>query len=80
MIRDVHPGTGSRIRILIFYLSRIHDPWVKKTPDPRSGSVFGLQIIKKYVRSDLTCLKELHLSSEVSKRLEVTACVKRIFA
>ncbi len=34
MIRDVQPG--SRIRILIFYPSRIPDPGVKKAPDPGS--------------------------------------------
>jgi hypothetical protein len=32
MIRDVHPGSGSRVRLLI-----IPDPEVKKAPD--SGSV-----------------------------------------
>jgi hypothetical protein len=32
MIRDVHPGSGSRVRLLI-----IPDPGVKKAPD--SGSV-----------------------------------------
>jgi hypothetical protein len=37
MIRDVQ--LGSRIRILIFYPSRIPDPGVKKAPDP--GSVFA---------------------------------------
>jgi hypothetical protein len=37
MIRDVHPG--SRIRILIFYPSRIPDPGVKKAPDSESGSL-----------------------------------------
>jgi hypothetical protein len=38
MIRDVHPGSGSRIRILTFYPSQIPDPGVKKAPDPGSGS------------------------------------------
>jgi hypothetical protein len=37
MIRDVHPG--SRVRILIFYPSRIPDPGVKKAPDPRSATL-----------------------------------------
>jgi hypothetical protein len=32
MIRDVHPGSGSRI--LIFYPSWIPDPGVKKAPNP----------------------------------------------
>ncbi len=32
------PGCSSRIRILIFYPSRIPDPGVKKAPDPGSGS------------------------------------------
>ncbi len=32
------PGCSSRIRILIFYPSRIPNPEVKKAPDPRSGS------------------------------------------
>jgi hypothetical protein len=38
MIWDVHPGSGSRIRILIFYPSRILDPGDNKAPDPVSGS------------------------------------------
>jgi hypothetical protein len=36
MIWEVHPG--SRIRILIFYPSRILDPGVKMATDPGSGS------------------------------------------
>jgi hypothetical protein len=36
--RVVHPGCGSRIRILIFYPSRIPNLGVKKAPDPGSGS------------------------------------------
>ncbi len=36
MIRDVHPGSESRI--LVFYPSRIPDPWIKKAKDPGSGS------------------------------------------
>ncbi len=36
MIRVVHPGSGSRIRILIFL--PIPDPGIKKAPDPGSGS------------------------------------------
>ncbi len=32
------PGCSSRIRILIFYASRIPYPGVKKAPDPGSGS------------------------------------------
>jgi hypothetical protein len=36
MTRDVHPGSGARIRILIFSPSRIPDPEVKKAQDPRS--------------------------------------------
>jgi hypothetical protein len=38
MTRDFHPRSGSWIRILIFYPSRIPDPGIKKTPDPGSGS------------------------------------------
>jgi hypothetical protein len=38
MIRYVHPGSGSRIWILIFYPSRIPDPGVKQAPHPGSGS------------------------------------------
>jgi hypothetical protein len=38
MIRVVHLGSRSRIRILIFYPSRIPDPGVKKALDPGSGS------------------------------------------
>jgi hypothetical protein len=38
MIRAVHPGSGSRIRILIFYPSRIPDPGIKKPPDPGSAT------------------------------------------
>jgi hypothetical protein len=34
----VHPGSGSRIRILTFCPSRILDPGVKKAPDHGSGS------------------------------------------
>jgi hypothetical protein len=36
MIQFVHPGSGSRIRILIFL--PIPDTGVKKAPDPGSGS------------------------------------------
>ncbi len=32
------PDPGSRFRMLTFYTSRIPDPWVKKAPDPGSGS------------------------------------------
>ncbi len=32
--RKYDPGCSSRIRILIFYPSRIPDPGVKKAPDP----------------------------------------------
>jgi hypothetical protein len=38
MIRDVHPGSGSLIRILIFYLP-IPDPGVKKSQDPGSATL-----------------------------------------
>jgi hypothetical protein len=40
MIRVVHPGSGSRIRIPdpFFYPSRIPDPGVKKAPDPGSAT------------------------------------------
>ncbi len=31
----VHPGSGSRIRLLTFYPSRIPDPGVKKARDPQ---------------------------------------------
>jgi hypothetical protein len=36
--RKYDPSCSSRIRILIFYLSRIPDPGVKNPPDPGSGS------------------------------------------
>jgi hypothetical protein len=36
--RKYDPGCSSRIRILIFYPSRVPDPGVKKAPDPGSGS------------------------------------------
>ncbi len=36
--RKYDPGCSSRIRILIFYPSRIPDPGVKKAPDLGSGS------------------------------------------
>jgi hypothetical protein len=36
MIRVVHPGSGSRIRIMTFHPSRIPDPGVKRAPDPGS--------------------------------------------
>jgi hypothetical protein len=36
------PGCSSRIRILIFYLSRIPDPGVKKAPDPGSATLYIL--------------------------------------
>jgi len=38
MIRVFHPGSRSRIRMLIFYPSYIPDRGVKKAPDVRSGS------------------------------------------
>ncbi len=38
MIRVVHPGSGSWIRILICYPYRIPDPGVKMQPDPGAGS------------------------------------------
>jgi hypothetical protein len=42
MIRNVHPGSGSRIRILIFTYNgfRIPYPGVKKSPDPGSSTLF----------------------------------------
>jgi hypothetical protein len=38
-IRVVHPGCSSRIRILVFYPSRIPDPGIKKAPDPGSATL-----------------------------------------
>ncbi len=38
MIRDVHPGSGSRIRILIFYPSRIPNPGSRGQKGTGSGS------------------------------------------
>ncbi len=38
MIRVVHPGSASRIRILFFSSIPGPDPGVKKEPDPGSGS------------------------------------------
>jgi hypothetical protein len=43
MILVVHSGSGSRIRVLTFYPSRIQDPRVKKAPDPGSGSATLVQ-------------------------------------
>jgi hypothetical protein len=43
MIRVIHPGTGSRIRIF-FYLYRIPDPEVKKAPDHGSGALNFMRI------------------------------------
>ncbi len=37
-IPEPEPGSGTKIRILIFYPSRIPDPGVKKAPDPGSDS------------------------------------------
>jgi hypothetical protein len=37
-IPDVHPGSGSRIRILILKQFRIPDPGVTRAPDSGSGS------------------------------------------
>ncbi len=39
MIQDVHSGSGSRIRILIFYPSRIPDLGVKKSSYPGSATL-----------------------------------------
>jgi hypothetical protein len=36
--REYDPVCSSRIRILLFYPSRIPDPGVKRAPDPGSGS------------------------------------------
>jgi hypothetical protein len=49
MIRVVH--SGSRIRILTFYPSRIQNPGVEKAPDPGSGSAtlsngIGILLVK----------------------------------
>jgi hypothetical protein len=44
MIRDVHPGSGSRI--MIFYPSRTLDPGGKKTSDPGSGTLILDALIK----------------------------------
>ncbi len=44
MIRVVHPRSGSRIRILIFYPSRITDPGVKKAPDPGCKTSFVMAL------------------------------------
>jgi hypothetical protein len=38
MVRAVHPGFGSLIRILNFYTSQIPDSGVEKAPEPGSGS------------------------------------------
>jgi len=45
MIREVHSVSGSWI--LIFYPSRIPDPWVKKEPDPGSEFATLFFFIKK---------------------------------
>jgi hypothetical protein len=44
MIQDVHLGSGSQIRFLIFYPSRVPDQGIKKAkkaPDPRSAILFA---------------------------------------
>jgi hypothetical protein len=49
MIRVVQPGSGSRIRIMTFYPSRITDPGVKKAPDLGSATlVSGEFLTLKY--------------------------------
>ncbi len=45
--RKYDPGCSSRIRILIFYPSRIPNPEVKKAPDPESGSATLLNELSK---------------------------------
>ncbi len=54
MIRVVHPGSGFRIQIWIFYPSRITDPGVKKAPDPGSGSATLLIMQKKMYKRTST--------------------------
>jgi hypothetical protein len=55
MIRVVHPGPGSRIRILTLYPSQIPDPGVKKTPDPDPQHCFPLCLLFCCGFSLLTC-------------------------
>ncbi len=42
------PGCSSRIRILVFYPSRIPDPGVKRVPDLGSGSATQVTILPKF--------------------------------
>ncbi len=51
--RTYDPGCSSRIRILIFYPSRIPDPGVEKTPDPGSGSatLVGIPLVLGRIRN-----------------------------
>jgi hypothetical protein len=51
MIRFVHPGYRSWIRILTFCPSRITDPGVKKASDPGSGSTTLEGIIQFFLTS-----------------------------
>jgi hypothetical protein len=44
--KNIHPGSGARIRILIFYQPRISDPGVKKAPDPGSANLPIFKILK----------------------------------
>jgi hypothetical protein len=71
MIQNVHPGSGSRIQILIFYPSRIPDTGVKKTPDPGPATLvlwiwIGIPLIpdsewqkgpKKVKNFEVSCLE-----------------------
>jgi hypothetical protein len=62
MIQNIYPGSRFRIRILIFYPSRILDPGVKKTPDPGSGfatlpairvTSLGVSTVKGFLKKHL---------------------------
>jgi hypothetical protein len=50
--RKYDPSCSSRIRILIFYPSRIPDQGVKKTPDIGSATLLFVQV----GRIDFVCL------------------------
>jgi hypothetical protein len=58
LIRDVYPGSESRIRILIFYPSRIPDPGVKKAPDPGADPQHRLYVLSEERRIVLKVIME----------------------
>jgi hypothetical protein len=81
MVRVVHPGVGSRIRVLIFYPSWILDQGVNKAPDSASKECVSVSSIVPYVTVAIKLMKNnfWYLSKSYKKAFLSNGNINDIF-